>query len=300
MKRPADKSGITNIVCRFYLAYEEEFMLHKCLYIVLFVIILCPARGFAFDDVEAETGFNQDMPFERGAVLQVKNPQKTTYKGQQVDSVTVRHPDQGLVLQDGKGGIIIIPGQPSFGINTNMLDARELKLKMRELADQLVAGLDKRMGTPVALPMAFVAQDDFSRSSSFGRYISEQLYYEFNQRGLRTREYRLAGNITVRQDGEFLLTRNVQGAPLDAGTIYVVGTYYTDGQVLLVNARLLRSNGDILRTGQLILNVTPLTKRMLANSGRRIQEGTLDIRDFATEARPPQTVTAFDQGMDIH
>jgi hypothetical protein len=216
-----------------------------------------------------------------------------------MSSSTARRVDQGLILQDGRGGVVMIPGQANNGMNATMVDARELKLKIRELSDQLFVGMDKNLSNLIALPSAFVTQDDFSRSSSFGRYISEQLYYELNQRGLRTREYRLSGNITVRHDGEFILTRDARSAALNSNTIYVVGTYYTDGQVLLVNARLIRSNGDILRTGQLILQINPLTKRMLANSGRRFQEGSINILDFNTEARPPEIVTDFDRGFDI-
>ncbi|MDL2285785.1 hypothetical protein LJB93_03480 [Desulfovibrio sp. OttesenSCG-928-F07] len=275
-------------------------MLRKCLIIAVFAIMACPFQALAFDDVGVESAIHQDQPFERGAVLQVKKPVKTTYKGNQVNSVSVQTPDHGLVLQDNAGGIIVIPGAPTYGANINQLDARELKLKIRELAAQLVTGLDKRYANHIALPTAFVAQDDFTRSSSFGRYISEQLYYELNQRGLRTKEYRLTDSMVMREDGEFLLTRNVQGTALNASTLYIVGTYYTDGTILLVNARMVNSGGDIIRTGQLILNVNPLTKRMLANSGRRIQEGTIELLDFNSEARLPETVTAFDQGMDIH
>lgn len=272
-------------------------MLRKCLYIAVCCTLAVPV---SVAGAETQADFRQSGSFERGTVLKVKEAPNAAYFGTEVKSSTVRQLDQGLVIEDGKGGIIILPGQESYGVNSQVLDARELKLKVRELASQLVSDLDKSLVKHIALPLAFVSQDDFTRTSSFGRYISEQLYYEFNQRGLRTKEYRLAENVSVREDGEFVLTRDINGIPLDSNTVYVVGTYYTDGQILLVNARLIRANGDILRTGQLILGVNQLTKRMLANSGRKMQVGNLKVQDFNTEARPPETVTAFDMGMDIH
>ena len=70
--------------------------------------------------------------------------------------------------------------------------------------------------------------------------------------------------------------------------------------MIFVNARLLKSDGRVLRPGQLIMPVTPLTGGMLANSGRRFSESSVEVLDFNMEARPPTEATAFDQGMDIH
>ena len=64
------------------------------------------------------------------------------------------------------------------------VDAVELKLKCRELADQMLATMpnDALKGV-VALPTSFVEQGNRSVSSPLGRLISEALIYEFNQRG---------------------------------------------------------------------------------------------------------------------
>lgn len=283
-------------------------MFRRCLYILLLGALALPSSALAdandsgtpaymLDEIAKMSKSNE---FERGSVLMLKKQKSSNYRGTDVQVRETLRQDHGLVLQDGKGGIIVIPSNPSLKQNENVVDARELKLKIRELASQLVVGLPSSLSGHIALPTSFVLQDDFDRSSSFGRFVAEQLYYEFNQRGLRTVEYRLAPNLTVREDGEFVLTRQVSAAALDAKTLYVVGTYFTDGNILILNARLIRSSGEILRTGQLIMPVSPLTKRMLANSGRRMQEGNMEIRDFKTEARQPEAVTAFDQGLDIH
>lgn len=77
-------------------------------------------------------------------------------------------------------------------------DAVELKLKSRELAEQMLATMpnDAIQGF-VAMPTAFVNQNNTSQSSPMGRLMAESLFYEFNQRGFPTREYRLNGAINV-------------------------------------------------------------------------------------------------------
>lgn len=282
-------------------------MLRKLFYISLAFCICFPGLAAAAEQDSGVPDYMRDEirpggsnSFERGSVLYLDEARIANYKGQSVSSRSVRRQDQGIVLPDGKGGVIIIPGAEGLAQNPNVVDARELKLKMRELASQLLAGLPSSLSGYIALPTAFVQQDDFERSSSFGRFAVEQLYYEFNQRGLRTREYRMERNLMVREDGEFILSRNVAATPLSSNAVYVVGTYYTDGNVMFVNARLIRASGEILRTGQLVMPVSQLTRRMLANSGRRMPHGSLELKDFNTEARQPEAVTAFDRGLDIH
>lgn len=84
------------------------------------------------------------------------------------------------------------PNDPAY------VDAVEVKLKCRELADQMLATMpnDALQGF-VAMPTSFVDQNNTSRSSPLGRLMGEALFYEFNQRGFPTREYRLTGHISV-------------------------------------------------------------------------------------------------------
>lgn len=151
------------------------------------------------------------------------------------------------------------------------VDAVELKLKCRELADQMLATVpNNALKGYVAMPTSFVDENDTSRSSPLGRLIAESMYYEFNQRGFPTREYRLTGNINVingRNDlalanNEKVSTKGQKWAAL------LVGTYYVDKDATFVNARLVRaSDGLVLRTGQLVLPNTPVVVRMARSGG---------------------------------
>lgn len=207
--------------------------------------------------------------------------------------------DVGFTVPDSTGGLVWIPADVKRA-PAGLADARELKLKVRELAAQLIAGMDPALRGMVAIPTSFVNQEDFSQSSPLGRFIAEHLIYEFNQRGFPVREYRMAKTVTVRDDGEFLLSRKVSGVSTAAkGVLFVAGTYFVDRQAVFVNARLLRGNGTVLRTAQLVLPNTSLTRRMLAGSGKALKTGTLPIQDFKTTTQPTN-LTPFDVGEDVH
>ena len=148
--------------------------------------------------------------------------------------------------------------------------AQELKLKVRELADQLLASLPNDALTGfVALPTSFVDQNDFHSSSPLGRYLTEGLIYEFNQRGFPVREYRTDGTIIMREEtGETTLERKGKLATAKGkSNALVLGTYHQDPDAIFVNARLVRSSdGIVMRTGQVMLTPNAVTLRM-TNAG---------------------------------
>jgi hypothetical protein len=121
----------------------------------------------------------------------------------------------------------------------------------------------------VALPTSFVDQNDFNSSSPLGRYLTEGLTYEFNQRGFPVREYRTDGSITMNEGmGETALARKGKIATAKGkGNALLIGTYHQDPDVIFVNARLVRSSdGIVLRTGQIMLAPNAVTLRM-TNAG---------------------------------
>ncbi len=145
------------------------------------------------------------------------------------------------------------------------VDAMEVKLKCRELADQMLATMpnDAIQGF-VAIPTSFVDQNNTSASSQLGRLLGESLFYEFNQRGFPTWEYRLFGKIAVTGGrGDLALASGQLANASQKWGALLVGTYAVDDDVTFINARLVRvTDGLVLRTGQLILRNTPIVERM--------------------------------------
>ncbi|MDR2125141.1 MAG: hypothetical protein LBP38_09240 [Desulfovibrio sp.] len=195
--------------------------------------------------------------------------------------------------------------------------ARELKLQVRELADQLVAEMrDPSLRRSVALPVSFVNLDNFGETSAFGRLIAEQLYFEFNQRGYPVREYRLDEAVRVRRrHGESFLSRE-RGPVAPHSSVVVVGTYSRSPGAVFVNARLVRPNdGRVLRTADMVLEANETVVALLnsgvsrsapdhARKGKSTSGATagMRIRDFDMAVRPDdiQETTPFDRGEDIH
>ena len=229
---------------------------------------------------------------------------RTIYNGEEVSSTKVTDLNSGMVFPDGDGGVIWMPGEKYQKQNAGYVDARELKLKVRELAEQLVAGIrDNSMQGAVALPVSFVNLDNLNESSSFGRFMAEQLFYEFNQRGFPVKEYRIPGGIDMREnEGEFYLSRAIgEIAVATQGAVVIAGTYYYDPQAVFVNARVLRpSDGRVLRTASMVMQTNRLTKRMIsAGSTAKMESGQMRIRDYK-ETTAPSILNPIDTGSDIH
>ena len=85
----------------------------------------------------------------------------------------------------------LMPGcskAPATANDPGYIDAVELKLKFRELTDQMLATMpnDALQGV-VAMPTSFVDENNTSRRSPLGRLMGEAMFYEFNQRGFPAR-----------------------------------------------------------------------------------------------------------------
>jgi hypothetical protein len=217
-------------------------------------------------------------------------------------------PEQGLhsgyFLPDGRGGYVWAgSAEPMAPPKAEHEQAREIKLKVRELADQLLDGRPNQdLAGAIAMPLSFVSQDDFQQTSSFGRYLAEQMFHEFNQRGIAVREYRMDDMLSTRQgEGEFLLSRRQQQMEANyPGGVLLLGTYYHDKYNVFVNARLVRpADGLVLRTALLVFGLTDVTRHMLAGRSRVLESTYVSMKDFTTMTRDA-SITSIDLGEDTH
>lgn len=179
----------------------------------------------------------------------------------------------------------IPPAQPGY------VDAVELKLKCRELADQMLATVpnDAIKGF-VAMPTSFVNENNTSESSPLGRLMAEAMFYEFNQRGFPTREYRLTGNINVVGGKNDLALAANQIVPTKGQNwaALIVGTYYVDRDATFVNVRLVRaSDGLVLRSGQLVLANSPIVERMSSTAASDNSFGLFPLSSALYPASEP-------------
>jgi len=196
-------------------------------------------------------------------------------------------PHAGALLPDGSGDYVWVGSdKPMTMPSPEHEGGREMRLKVREMAAQLFENLGTRgLGGGVAMPASFVNQDNFESSSSFGRYIAEQMFYELNQLGVPVREYRTLPRIMTRpEDGEFALTRSMEEqAPVPTSGLVLTGTYYFDKYNVFVNARLYNPlDGMVLRTANLVFAQTPVTWTMLKRgAGIKLQQAETELKSFS-------------------
>ncbi len=144
--------------------------------------------------------------------------------------------------------------------------AQELRLQIRELGDQLFTTRSNAdLKGLIGLPASFVNVNNFTETSPLGRYLSESLFYELGQRGVPVREYRLKpAPQSHGLSAEFPLSRSLP--PLQSKESWgavLVGTYLHDESGIFINARMVRTNGDVVRTAQLFLPMNDLLERLL-------------------------------------
>lgn len=154
---------------------------------------------------------------------------------------------------------------------SDVMSAQELRLKVRELVDQLLTTRDNRdLVGLIALPTNFVNLNNLTGTTPLGRFFSESMFYEFGQRGFPIREYRLRKAPVTRDDtAELVLNRTLPPLlPNQEWSAILVGTYLIDKSGVFIHMRMLRVNGDVLRTAQLFLPTNRLLTRLLVEPPR--------------------------------
>lgn len=275
------------------------------------LLAVCPGGALAQQAQEEVTALpphaapgyplNGGYQLDAGTGFHTTGPFMSTINGAKTPVYINNSMRSGVFAPDGSGNYIWYGSNtPVTMPNPSHAGARELKLKVRELAAQLLSNeAFFPLGSVIALPTSFVNQDDFNQTSSFGRYIAEQMYYEFNQRGVPVREYRIGRELVLRNDGEFMLTRQSGNLVMNSQRAAVlVGTYYFDGGNVFVNARLINGvTGMVIRTAMTVFQQTPVTRAMMEK--KSIQSSSISLRDF-TAMTSETDASALDLGEDVH
>ena len=109
---------------------------------------------------------------------------------------------------------------------------------------------------------SFVDLKKLTRTSSFGRYLAEQLMTEFQQQGYRVIEIRKSTSIMIQEKrGEYGLSRDMSEInPEVAARTLITGTYTLAGDHILVNAKVLdNKSAALLSSATMVLPRNQLT-----------------------------------------
>ncbi|MFO7761651.1 MAG: FlgO family outer membrane protein [Desulfobia sp.] len=143
--------------------------------------------------------------------------------------------------------------EPSDKLITDIKEIASVLCQNLEYPDPLTG--DIAGGLLVA---TFVELDDLYFTSSFGRYLAEQLMTEFQQRRYNVVEIRKSRSILIRkQRGEFGISRDPSEIKREISADGLLsGTYTAGPEHVLVNARILDN-----RTGKLLAAATKRISR---------------------------------------
>lgn len=88
---------------------------------------------------------------------------------------------------------------------------------------------------------SIVNMNQLNQTSTFGRLVSEQLSSKFAQLNYQILEPKLRSNLLIREDGEFLITRELKEiAKTVSAQAVIVGTYVDNGQDIYVNVKVVQ------------------------------------------------------------
>ncbi len=144
---------------------------------------------------------------------------------------------------------------------TDISEIASTLCRSMEYPDPLTGGIADGL-----LVTSFVELDDLYRTSSFGRYLAEQLMIEFQQRHYTVVDIRKSRNIMIqKRKGEFGISRDpseIQGQVSADGMLS--GTYLVRDNHILINARILdNKTGKILAGATKRISLNPGIQKML-------------------------------------
>lgn len=184
-----------------------------------------------------------------------------------------------------------------------------LSARINQLSRDLLASvpgtLGDELGEYVVAVSTFVNLDNLYATSSFGRYIEEQLLSSLQQAGLEVVELRKSPGLLISpQHGEFALSRNLDEIGMvQNAQVVLTGTYKLAGREIFVNARLLRNEDNrILASATMVVPLDSVSAQLLANESMpsRPRLAQVSLRQFSEggqgESQPPTVSPAKTPG----
>ncbi len=160
-----------------------------------------------------------------------------------------------------------------------------LREKVQDLVRQLLENAKEEINDEYVVTVnTFVNLNNLYRTSSLGRYMSEQLVTELQRVGVDVLEIRKTPSIMMSKGfGEYGLSRDMDELDfVHASHAMIVGTYSSADGRIFINARVLRNrDGMVLSTASLVFELDSVTWAMLADESMPAPVGpgsTVNVR----------------------
>jgi len=135
---------------------------------------------------------------------------------------------------------------------------------------------------------SFVNLTQLQKTSQLGRILGESLYSELFIRGFNITDFRGQHAISVNNNGEFYITRNITKLTPEVPNTYVlVGTYSQIDQNIIINARVLdNKTGKIVSSARVmyanddcsIFGICNNAQRKIKIVGNQVSKGKLALQ----------------------
>ena len=161
----------------------------------------------------------------------------------------------------------------------------ELKLRIRELAHQLLANVREEIIDEFTVTVStFVNLNHLYRTSGLGRYLGEQMMHELQVVGLDVVDVRLTPAMMISEGfGEYAMSRDMaELSYVHPGDAMLVGTYTISNNEIFINARLLRNrDGMVLSGGSTVFELNRVSGGLLQDEGKPPRSGSkVHVRSF--------------------
>ncbi len=135
----------------------------------------------------------------------------------------------------------------------NITTQNSLEGTIDSLATQMMRNTKIPTNKPV-LVTSFVRLDNFKETNEFGRVIGESLINELSNRGFNVIEFRGQLNISIDENGEYFISRDISKLKEKIPNTYVVvGTYSRQYGKVVLNARVVDNiSGRIISSSRAI------------------------------------------------
>lgn len=126
-----------------------------------------------------------------------------------------------------------------------------LEATIASLATQMMQNKKMHTTKPVLIT-SFVRLDNLKQTSEFGRVLSESLINELSNRGFNVIEFRGQVGVSINEQGEYFITRDVNKLKQNVENTYVVvGTYSRQYKQVMLNARVIDNvSGQIISSSR--------------------------------------------------
>lgn len=133
----------------------------------------------------------------------------------------------------------------------NVTSQSTLDYTIASLATQMLQNNKFNTNRPVIIT-SFVKLNNLKKTTEFGRLVSESLINELSNRNFNVIEFRGQLGVSVNEQGEYFLSRNIKKLKNNIeNTFVVVGTYSRQHGRIMLNARVIdNANGRIITSAR--------------------------------------------------